>query len=284
MEGTRNKASRNVVLTGPGRSGTTLACNLLNKLPDVLALSEPISPGKFADVAHDQEAVVDGVENFYRRMRRMARRRGSVISKHVGGVVPDNSKGDVGGVRRRIAQKGKIPVTKDLTRDFQLVIKQPTMFTALLPALVKRLACYAVVRNPLPVLASVDGLREEHAARDDVPALRYDPILQGSLPDPGDPIAWHLGRLHLYFERYLALLPAQNIVRYEDIVLSGGKALSVVNASAESLEEPLASLNLNPAYDRKRMLEIGERLLASDGAYWHLYSKESVEELLGHFA
>ena len=40
---------RNIVLTGPGRSGTTLTCFLLNKLPDTVALSEPIAPGKYAN-------------------------------------------------------------------------------------------------------------------------------------------------------------------------------------------------------------------------------------------
>ena len=79
---------KNVVITGLGRSGTTLVCHLLNKLPDIVALSEPIAPGKFAEHMPDHEAVCDGIERFYRRMRRMARREGVVISKHVGGVVP----------------------------------------------------------------------------------------------------------------------------------------------------------------------------------------------------
>lgn len=38
---------RNIVLTGPGRSGTTLTCYLLNMLPDTVALSEPIAPGRY---------------------------------------------------------------------------------------------------------------------------------------------------------------------------------------------------------------------------------------------
>ncbi|HSK99870.1 MAG TPA: hypothetical protein VK869_06000, partial [Rubrobacteraceae bacterium] len=56
---------RNIVITGPGRSGTTLTCFLLNKLPNTVALSEPISPGKYADRMPDHEAVVDGIEEFY---------------------------------------------------------------------------------------------------------------------------------------------------------------------------------------------------------------------------
>src|SRR5918998_1919242 len=101
-------AERNIVITGPGRSGTTLTCHLLNKLPETVALSEPIAPGRFADRLPDHEAVCDGIEEYYCNMRKLALREGVVISKHVGGVVPDNHKEEVEGVRRHIAQKGRI--------------------------------------------------------------------------------------------------------------------------------------------------------------------------------
>ncbi len=88
-----------------------------------MALSEPIAPGKYADRMPDREAVADGIEDFYRDMRKMALGRGLVISKHVGGVVPDNTKGMGDGRRQRIAEKGKIAVGKDLEEDFYLAIK-----------------------------------------------------------------------------------------------------------------------------------------------------------------
>ena len=132
------RVERNIVLTGLGQSGTTLACHLLNKVPDTVALSEHIAPAKFEDLMPDTGAVCDGIQDFFERMRSMALKRGEVISKHKGGVVP----------------------------------------------------------------------------------------------------------------------------------------------SACLLDEPLESHNLNPFYDRDDMLRIGERLLASDGAYWRFYTKESVEGLL----
>ena len=81
----------------------------------------------------DYERVADGIEEYYRDMRKMALRQGLVISKHVGGMVPDNSKGMKDGVRQRIVDKGKIPVGKDLQPDFYLAIKQPGMFTPCSP-------------------------------------------------------------------------------------------------------------------------------------------------------
>ena len=72
----------------------------------------------------------------------------------------------------------------------------------------------------------------------------------------------------------------EHVIRYEDVVSSRGKALEVVVPSAQHLDEPLGSKNLNPLYDREQMLRLGEKLLASEGAYWHFYTRESVEKLL----
>ena len=117
----------NVVLTGLPRSGTTLTCHLLNKLPDTVALHEPITYGRFDP--EDEEAILDGIEQFYRRMRRMIRTQGVAVSKNVGGIITNR-------------------------RDLVLVTKQPAMFSALLPSLVDRFPYYTIVRNPLFVLAS----------------------------------------------------------------------------------------------------------------------------------
>ena len=95
-----------------------------------------------------------------------------------------------------------------------------------------------------------------------------------------DPVEKKLLNFHLRFERYLELLPESHIIRYEDLVRSSGKALKVMVLAARKLDEPLESMNLNPLYDRKQMLEFGERLLKSGGAYWHLYERSEVEELL----
>jgi len=280
---------RNIVITGPGRSGTTLTCHLLNKLPDTVALSEPISPGQFADRLPDHEAVCDGIEGYFRTMRKMALRKGVVISKHVGGVVPDNTKGEVNGVRRRIAQKGRIEVGKDLRPEFYLAIKQPNMFTALLPTLAKRFPCFAIVRNPLAIRASSLSIESNKERRKNPRAItRYDEgfrrYMEESKGEDRDKIDRWLRRTHYIFDRYRRELPRDHIIRYEDIVSSGGRALEVIVPAARELDEPLRSKNLNPLYDRDKIVPYGERLLESEGAYWDFYSRESVEEMLNGFA
>jgi hypothetical protein len=275
---------KNIVLTGPGRSGTTLTCFLLNKLPNAVALSEPIAPGKYADRMPDREAVVDGIEDFYRDMRKMALGQGLVVSKHVGGMVPDNTKGMKDGVRQRIAEKGKIPVGKELEPDFYLAIKQPGLFTALLPVLAKRFSCFAIVRNPLAIMASSSTLQQNKRRKNPSAKRRYDPELGSRLKENkregADRVGQRLLRFHYTFERYQQVLPESHILRYEDICSSHGKALEVIVPTAGELDEPLENKNLNPLYPRDKTLRFGERLLESEGAYWNFYSREDVEEIM----
>jgi hypothetical protein len=277
---------RNIVLTGPGRSGTTLTCFLLNKLPDAVALSEPIAPGKYASRMPDYESVADGIEEYYLNMRKMALTQGLVVSKHVGGMVPDNSKGMKDGVRQRIVDKGKIPVNKDLAPDFYLAIKQPGMFTALLPTLAKRFPSFAIIRNPLAIMLSTSTLQQPSNGRRKSRSAKvtYDPQLGERLEENkkvgADKIGQRLLRFHHAFERYHQSLPESHIIRYEDICSSRGKALKVIVPSAEGLDEPLENKNLNPLYPRDKVFRFGERLLESEGAYWNFYSRQDVEEIM----
>jgi hypothetical protein len=274
---------RNVVLTGPPRSGTTLACRLLNKLPDTVALHEPIPPRRFAGL-DGEDAVLDGVEQFFRRMRRMILTRKVAISKHAGGEVPDNvyegTSPDAGPRPHAGKEKGEIPVRKDLERNFYLVVKHPAMFTALLPVLAKRFGAYAIVRNPLSILASWNSV--DHNVRDGhAPAAeRYDGELKQALAATDDRTERQLRLLSWFYERYDGTLPDGHVVRYEDIVATGGGALAAIVPGAGTLDEPLESKNLNEAYGRDGMRVLGERLLEREGAYWRFYGRESVEELL----
>ena len=250
----------------------------------------------------DYEGVADGIEEYYRDMRKMALRQGLVISKHVGGMVPDNSKGMKDGVRQRIVDKGKIPVGKDLQPDFYLAIKQPGMFTALLPTLVKRFPCFAIIRNPLAIMLSTSTLQPGNKRRKDPSAktglqqsnnkrrrsrsakITYDPQLGERLGESkkegADKIDQRLMRLHYTFERYQESLPESHIIRYEDICSSRGKALEVIVPAAGGLDEPLENKNLNPLYPRDKVVRFGEKLLESEGAYWNFYSREDVEEII----
>ena len=280
----------NVILTGLPRGGTTLTCHLLNKLPDTVALHEPIPPGRF-DGLETEEAVLESVELFYGKMRRMIERRGVAFSKPIRRRVTEHSydphlesevrrqRSDHGKIRKTRVEK-KVTVDKELGPNFLLVIKSPAMFSALLPTLVKRFSSYAVIRNPLAILASWDSW-DNTTRRGHVPAAeRYDELLKHELASVEDRVGRQLRLLSWFFERFERELSDRHVVRYEEIMTSGGKALSVITPAAQNLDEPLENRNLNPVYDRDNMLRVGERLLGSEGAYWRFYSRESVEELL----
>ena len=59
----------NIVLTGVPRAGTTLACHLLNRVLDTVALHEPIDPEAVAR-AGDTGAMCDAISRFFTDTRR----------------------------------------------------------------------------------------------------------------------------------------------------------------------------------------------------------------------
>ena len=288
-----------IVLTGPARSGTTMSVYLLGKARNTVALDEPMPPGKLYRSMPDKEAVCDGIERYYRRTRGSILTEGMAVSKHIGGVLTDATYGEPNaeGRRESLLEKGEIPIDKELSEDFDLVMKHPGMFTALLPQLKRRFPCYAIVRNPLAVMASRSSMGKKPNARKEGKnelakprdpaswkgnsAHMFDEDLKRQMaPMAGGTFEWKLKMLDWACEVYHRELPEESIIRYEDIIDSGGRALSAVVPAAAELDEPLESKNLNPFYDREMMLDVGERLLRSEGAYWRFYTRESVEELL----
>lgn len=275
-------SDNNVLITGTPRSGTTLTCHLLNKLPDTVALHEPMKIRELAELKHHEE-ICRSIKRFCDEQRNSIHTRKHAISKNVDGVVPDNpvgtSRSDVG-LRQSIASKGEIVIDKKLSQEFMLVIKHNSAFTAVLEELVKRFPVYAVVRNPLATLAawsSVDfRVQRGYASA----AERLDSNLSTKLAAIDDTLERQIYLLDWFHGQFHRYLPEQSIIRYESVAESGGRALSVVRPEAKDLSEPLKSRNKSKLYDYQSMLRIGERLLNSEGAYWEFYTKESVERLL----
>jgi len=272
--------STNILITGTPRSGTTMTCHLLNMVPDTVALHEPMKTGQLKG----KEGPAAAVERFCDEQRHSILERGLAISKQVGGAVPANPVGTSrtdSGLRKRVVSKGEIEIDKELSPDFALVVKHCGSFTATLDRLITRFPVYAIVRNPLAMLASWSTV-EFAVQRGHVPVAEgLDPDLKATLASIDDVLDRQIQVLIWFHERIRRYLPDEAIIRYESIVETGGKALAVVRPGAARLDEPLQSQNTSDLYDRERMLQIGERLLKSEGAHWQSYSKESVQRLLG---
>ncbi|HUK63438.1 MAG TPA: hypothetical protein VLV15_08895, partial [Dongiaceae bacterium] len=158
----------NVILTGIPRSGTTLVCHLINTLPNSIALHEPMRVSELA--FGDHLAAADVVARFFAQTRASLLANGTAPSKHVGGRIPDRHVDEhpsEDGLRRDNSDYGAVSFAKPLSRDFLLVLKHPSAFTALLDTLRGRFPSFAVVRNPLSILGSWNsvqmGFREGRA-------------------------------------------------------------------------------------------------------------------------
>lgn len=262
-----------IILTGPPRSGTTLACYLLNKVPDTVALHEPMNRSMFSD----PETGLAATGEFFREMRRSLLRDGTALSKVSGDKIPDNPFTQTkGGERASIVAKKRVRFDKPLLEDFHLVIKHNAHFTFLIRELADRYPCHAVIRNPVSVIASWNTI-DAPVARGNVTVLEtLRPALYRRLETIPDILERQVALIDALFAQY-ADLPALGIIRYEDIIATGGAALSKVVPAAANLREPLESRNRSALYDDAMPDRIREALLRTDGAWTLFYSREAIE-------
>lgn len=274
--------SNNIVLTGLPRSGTTLTCHLLNKLPNTVALHEPIEFREILKFKTYQEICLY-VAGQFERMRDSILIEKMAISRQIQGQIPDNNFGDKkdfnSGLRKNLVSIGTVDINKQLEPNFLLIIKEPGIFTAILKNLVEQFPTFAVIRNPLAVLASWNTV-PFHVTKGRTPIARLDNTLAQGLAKIKDRIDRQIYILSWFYEQYEMYLPDPSILRYETIIASGGKALSVIQSQIQMLQDSLENKNLNQLYDREMMLVLGDKLLNSEGAFWNFYSRESVETLL----
>jgi len=268
----------NIALTGLPHSGKTLTCHLLNKLPDVVALDEPMAPRKLARWKF-HVLICNRIERFFTKSRESLCTRRTAISRHVSGeVIPKPDE-----VMRQGGAKGEIRFDKALSPNFLLVINHGPGFTALLETLSKRVPTVAVIRNPLAVLASWNSVptRPFLVSSGHAPAAeRLDKGLRQTLARLSDRTERQIHLLSWFFERYRKVLPEASILRYEDIVSSEGRALSLITPYISSLDVALENRNKERGYDQELLHTLGRRLLETDGPYWTFYTRESVEQLL----
>jgi Sulfotransferase family len=235
-----------ILLTGLPRSGTTLTCSLLNECPDVVALAEPIQLERHGD----RERAVEEIAAFADAMRRRALDEGVIVSKHVNGVISDNfaeppSAGSA--TRKVLAMHGDVPVGKRLSADFQLFIKHPAEFTALADLLKRRFKLFALVRNPLAVLAAWQTV-EMPVGRGHMPAAEaFAPDLaarQAAIPDRLERqvalMEWLLG--------VYARLPPECVIRYEDMTADPLETLLRLTPQAQRPQRLLSAHDPSQRY------------------------------------
>ena len=256
-------------------------CYLLNKLPDVVALHEPMRVKEFRRY-RNQDAICREIDLFFANTRSTLAQSGLAVSKKVGDSVPDNHiSDDIGsdGLRINLVDRGAVRFEVPMDQNYTLAIKHIVAFTALLEQLVGRYDVYASVRNPLAVLLSwnsVDmAVREGRAPV----AERLDEHLKGRLAGIADRFVRQVELLGWFFAQFDKYLPRSNIIRYETVMATGGACLDVIVPSARQLSERLESRNHSGLYDRNLIPVLTETMFETNGDYLKFYSRGDIEEL-----
>jgi len=272
-------APRNIILTGIPRSGTTLTCFLLNQLPNVVALVEPMRVGEFDAV--DRRANIDMIDRFFADQRASLLAEGRAIGKSVDGVTIDNPLGDAvdpaTGKREQRHNQLFVRVEKPLDPGFTLVLKHPAAFTALLPALCDTYETYAIVRNPLAILrswaAAPFAVSQGHAPM----AERLDKDLEMRLAREDAIEDRQIALLRWFFEQYRRLGP-RKIIKYEDIISSNAGILPTVFDIPHRLHHKLETRNKAHLAGNSDG-PLADKLVEQAGAYMDHYSAQDILDL-----
>lgn len=271
------KSGENIILTGVPRSGTTLVCKLLCELPNVVALNEPLDHQFFPTPEEAEVAIARHFQTF----RRSLYFKGTALARTRDGKIVDNAFAEKNAEdRQRVISRSEVLFGKPLTADFTLLMKHCAEFSLILPKLKDKYKTFAVIRNPLAVLASWHSVNVP-VSRGKIPkSARLHPEFYqrlNALPD--DLITRQLFILSWYFEQYQQL-PKQQIIRYEEVVSAPEETLElIVGNISDSDFNPLNSRNVNDLYRGIDFSELVDRLLHSEGAYWAFYERQAVNDL-----
>ncbi|MFM7413634.1 MAG: hypothetical protein ACKO6E_10560 [Planctomycetota bacterium] len=270
-----------IILTGIARSGTTLTCALLNKLPQAVALHEPMNPGDLVGLGYPDEYLAR-IADFFSAQRTSLMEAGRAVSKARDGRVPENpfaQTADQGGLRHSTVDNQDVQFGKQLAEGFRLAVKHPNFFTATLETLRTRYPCFAVVRMPLAVLLSWHSIKAPVNEGRLPFGEAFDPVLRRTLDAEPDRVRRQFAILRWYFSRYRELLPPEHVIRYEDLVASGGRALAVIDPDAAFLAESLESRNTSRLYDASLVRDLAGRLLAESTIYEGFYTADDIAAL-----
>lgn len=278
---TKSGSAKNLLLAGIPRSGTTLACALLNRLPEVAALPEPMDVGLFVARPSPLDWI-NVLDEYFAATRASILARGSAVAKLGAAGSEDNYfiPAPEAGLRRDAGEKRALLFGNIRTPDFTLIIKHPNAFSAMLEGLGGNCPVFAMIRNPLAVLASWNSIDAPFRTGHAPIAETLCPMLKERLARIADEDARQLALLSWYFEQFQRFLPASRIIRYEDMIASGGAALASIAPAAAGMNEPLRCKNRNPAYTTLDRRALAALLLESGGAYWSFYSRDAVRDLL----
>ena len=274
---------KSIILTGVPRSGSSLACSLLNNFNNTIALLEPM-PVFDSIPEHGNIAACKDVMDFMFECRREILYEAKMQTSHSDGKATSNTFIDntfSSGLRKSIIINSKIPVDTDIQPGFSLAIKHTAFFRAILADLKNFFECYATIRNPLSILASWNTI-DAPINRGHIPAgERYDSELAQILSQTEEVLERQMIILEWFFTGFKSLLDDDHIIKYEDMIETNGNIFAPLSYD-QSLKKPeikLYNRNTNSQYSHLDLEKLYNRLINSDGSYWYYYSKTDVQQI-----
>ena len=276
---------RDILLTGIPRSGTTLCCSLLNRLPDVLALVEPLDMSTLRAADSDEDRV-RVISSYLAKVRLDVQTKGEAPRQILTGEGTNTFSSQPTGKRSTaIIGSETVKLASAFSDGFTLVIKHPNLFVALLPVISRQFECFAMVRNPLAILASWNSLDHPLADGHAPMAEAFDNDLRLRLNEITNSSKRQVSLLDWYFSRFLEVLEPRRLLRYEDLIATQGRSLAVIVQAAHGLPNLVAkgleSRNNNVLYSTPQSISRSADLLLADQTHscWHLYGRQDVVKL-----
>ena len=245
-------------------------------------MSEPLRRREVFEGVNTPRAARALISDFVEqtKARILMERRAPTIQ--IGGCLDNNrvaSKHTATGLRQLWGEWGEIAIDKPLSDRFTLLIKHNALFAALLPWLTLSFACVALVHNPLAVLASWQTV-DLPVHRGRIPAgEQFDHHLHRALEQEPGVLQRQIVILDWFFAQYQAYLTPGSIIRYEDLVDSGGLALFHLLGHSRAQSVILKNQNSNALYDRAMIHTLLGELLKTGGAWMQFYNPEDCERV-----
>jgi hypothetical protein len=264
------------LITGLPRSGTTLACHLINAQENTVALHEPIDPSVF-EINSTRLAAVDQISNFLNYSRSRIVDEGVILTKQFEGRLPSNPVGDArNGLRKEKVSLEALRIEKPLDGNFLLVVKHNALFTALLEDLIDRVVVYGIVRNPLSVLASWQSV-DFPVQQGRIPmGERFDKDLATALNECSDILERQMLVLEWFFAKFTQSLPSSNVIRYEEVIATNGSILESICQCAMP-EQKLDEQLFNSGLGESELRILHDRLIQQPGIFHSFYSVEDID-------
>ena len=134
-----------------------------------------------------------------------------------------------------------------------------------------------VVRNPLATLASWQTV-DLPVHRGRVPGAEpYDRDLRRTLDQEPERLRRQITVLNWFFARYRAHLDPRHVIRYEELIESGGSVLFRLLGHDDAESVVLESRNDNALYDGVTIHALWRALLETGGAWTHYYRPRDLE-------